>query len=50
LQQLLSGDRPPSVEALVSHILEDVRSHAGGMVQSDDMTVLALEYHGSTDK
>ncbi|MBN1447591.1 MAG: SpoIIE family protein phosphatase [Bacteroidetes bacterium] len=50
LQQLLTEDRPPGVEALVSRVLEDVRSHAGGMVQSDDMTVLALEYHGSTNE
>jgi sigma-B regulation protein RsbU (phosphoserine phosphatase) len=31
---------------LCMHVLESVRTHADGAEQSDDMTLLALRYHG----
>jgi sigma-B regulation protein RsbU (phosphoserine phosphatase) len=46
LQQLLEKYSASAVEELVRHIMEDVTSHAQNVAQSDDMTVLALEYHG----
>ncbi len=46
LQRLLTEHHPPTVENLVSRVMEEVRRYSGDMVQSDDMTVLALEYHG----
>jgi len=46
LQQLLSGQHTASAEELVTRVMEEVRQYAGSTMQSDDMTVLALEYHG----
>jgi len=39
-----SGQQPP--EAIVTGILESVHAHANGSPQSDDITVLVLEFTG----
>lgn len=43
---LLEKHADAAVENLVEYIMEDVSRHAGDTEQSDDMTVLALEYLG----
>jgi sigma-B regulation protein RsbU (phosphoserine phosphatase) len=37
-------DQPP--EDIVRRVVGDVRRHAGGVAQSDDVTVMAIRYHG----
>lgn len=39
------GERPSAQDVLAS-VQEDVNSHAGGAEQSDDLTMLGLEYCG----
>ena len=46
LQALLAGSTHNSVEELVNLVMEDVGDFAGATEQSDDMTVLAVEYLG----
>jgi sigma-B regulation protein RsbU (phosphoserine phosphatase) len=47
LEELLGEvkDEPP--EDIVRRVVGDVRKHAGGVPQSDDVTVMAIRYHGS---
>lgn len=47
LQALLAGSTHNSVEELVSLVMEDVGDYAGNTEQSDDMTVLVVEYVGA---
>lgn len=49
-QQLLEKHADDPVEDLVRHIIEDVEIHAENAAQSDDMTVLALEYRGTQQR
>ncbi|MDT8322640.1 MAG: SpoIIE family protein phosphatase [Bacteroidota bacterium] len=44
--RLLENLAADPVEDMVRHIMEDVEAHAENAAQSDDMTVLALEYRG----
>jgi sigma-B regulation protein RsbU (phosphoserine phosphatase) len=46
LQSLLSTHADATVEELVNLVMEDVVLHSGDTPQSDDITVLALEYVG----
>jgi serine phosphatase RsbU (regulator of sigma subunit)/anti-sigma regulatory factor (Ser/Thr protein kinase) len=47
LADLLSNTRAQIPNELTFEILEDVRSHQGNAEQSDDITLLALQYHGA---
>jgi sigma-B regulation protein RsbU (phosphoserine phosphatase) len=47
LQCLLESYKPDSVNNLVRGVLVDVLTHVGKADQSDDVTVLSLEYRGS---
>lgn len=46
LESTLLAHGSDSTERLVQAVLEDVRSHTAGEPQSDDITLLALEYRG----
>lgn len=46
LERILLTHASDSTERLVQTVLEDVRSHTAGEPQSDDITLLALEYRG----
>lgn len=46
LQQYLETHRPDSLNTLVRGVIVEVMKHMGKALQSDDVTVLALEYHG----
>lgn len=47
LADLLSNSGAQIPNELTVEILEDVRSHQGNAEQSDDITLLALQYHGA---
>ncbi|MCZ7555110.1 MAG: SpoIIE family protein phosphatase [Bacteroidia bacterium] len=46
LERLLRQPDHGGVQQLVKTVMEDVVLHANGRAQSDDMTILALEYRG----
>jgi sigma-B regulation protein RsbU (phosphoserine phosphatase) len=50
LTNLLSASDAQIPNELTLEILEDVRSHQGEAEQSDDITLLAAQYHGSSPK
>ena len=47
LEDVLGEVKDQTPEDIVRRVVGDVRRHAGGVPQSDDVTVLALRYHGS---
>ncbi|MEN0000518.1 MAG: SpoIIE family protein phosphatase [Pseudomonadota bacterium] len=49
LETLVLGTRLKAPQALVSQIVADVDAFADGRPQSDDLTCLALAYHGARD-
>lgn len=49
-QRFLESHRPDSVNKLVRGVLVDVLTHVGKADQSDDVTVLSLEYRGSRNQ
>jgi sigma-B regulation protein RsbU (phosphoserine phosphatase) len=46
LETLLTAHRHATPEGLTRAVVDDVRRHSGGEPQSDDITALALRYHG----
>ena len=47
LEELLGEVKDQAPEDIVRRVVGDVRRHAGGVPQSDDVTVMAIRYHGS---
>jgi sigma-B regulation protein RsbU (phosphoserine phosphatase) len=47
LEEFLAGHAALGVEKVVSQLHAEVQSFAAGMAQADDITVMALRYHGS---
>ena len=50
LEQFLASNRDSSPRQIIGDLVNDVRHFAGGAPQSDDITVLALLYFGTTKK
>ncbi len=50
LEQFLASNRDSSPRQIIDDLVSDVRHFAGGAPQSDDITVLALLYFGTTKK
>jgi sigma-B regulation protein RsbU (phosphoserine phosphatase) len=50
LAQFLTRNRDSSPRQIIGDLVGDVRHFAGGAAQSDDITVLALLYFGTTKK
>jgi sigma-B regulation protein RsbU (phosphoserine phosphatase) len=46
LGDLLKEVKDQSPEEIVRRVVTDVRRHAGGVPQSDDVTVMAIRYNG----
>jgi serine phosphatase RsbU (regulator of sigma subunit) len=46
LETVLTTHRQATPEGLTRAVVDDVRRHSGGEPQSDDITALALRYHG----
>jgi sigma-B regulation protein RsbU (phosphoserine phosphatase) len=46
LAALLRASGHPAPARLVAEVVESVRSHGAGCEQSDDITAMALRYHG----
>jgi sigma-B regulation protein RsbU (phosphoserine phosphatase) len=46
LEELLGEVKDQPTEEIVRRVVGDVRRHAGGVPQSDDVTVLAIRYNG----
>ena len=44
IKQLSASNRESS-KAMIDHLLQDIDHHASAISQSDDITVLALQYH-----
>jgi sigma-B regulation protein RsbU (phosphoserine phosphatase) len=50
LERFLASNRGSSPRQMIGDLLSDVRKFAGGAPQSDDITVLALLYFGTTKR
>jgi len=50
LERFLASNRGSSPRQMIGDLLSDVRQFAGGAPQSDDITVLALLYFGTTKR
>jgi phosphoserine phosphatase RsbU/P len=50
LARFLASNRRSSPRQIIGDLVSDVRHFAGGAPQSDDITVLALHYLGTTEK
>jgi phosphoserine phosphatase RsbU/P len=50
LERFLASNRDSSPRQIIGDLVSDVRHFAGGALQSDDITVLALLYFGTTKK
>jgi sigma-B regulation protein RsbU (phosphoserine phosphatase) len=50
LERFLASRNGPAPRRTVDDLIDDVRRFAGGVPQSDDITVLALHYLGATQK
>jgi sigma-B regulation protein RsbU (phosphoserine phosphatase) len=50
LAQFLASNRDSSPRQIIGDLVSDVRHFAGAAPQSDDITVLALHYFGTTEK
>jgi sigma-B regulation protein RsbU (phosphoserine phosphatase) len=50
LEKFLASNRDSSPRQIIGDLVSDVRHFAGGAPQSDDITVLALLYFGTTEK
>jgi len=50
LERFLASNRSSSPRQIIGDLVSDVRHFAGGAPQSDDITVLALLYFGTTKK
>jgi phosphoserine phosphatase RsbU/P len=50
LAEFLASNRGSSPRQITADLVSDVRHFAGAMLQSDDITVLALHYFGTTKK
>jgi phosphoserine phosphatase RsbU/P len=50
LEQFLASNRGSSPRQIIGDLVSDLRHFAGGAPQSDDITVLALLYFGTTEK
>ena len=50
LEGFLASNRDSSPRKIIDDLVSDVRHFAGGAPQSDDITVLALLYFGTTEK
>jgi phosphoserine phosphatase RsbU/P len=48
LERFLASNRSSSPRQIIGDLVSDVRHFAGGAPQSDDITVLALLYFGTT--
>ena len=50
LEQFLGTNRSSAPRQIIGDLISDVRHFAGEAPQSDDITVLALRYFGTTEK
>jgi sigma-B regulation protein RsbU (phosphoserine phosphatase) len=50
LERFLASNRGSSPRQMIGDLVSDVRQFAGGAPQSDDITVLALLYFGTTKR